>query len=188
MRILFSFNGPHFEPAPSLILQDMQCVQQGTSGTSKPTADVRICDSRESSNDGTWDIAGHDGRSGPVENDLLNAATQTDVQLRSASADLGLDVQDELGAVTLGQADECAAIMGCYGVLPRREAELKAGLVQCEDCIHFDFLGSIVSQSCMIGAANPHKRYPTGKLQDVVALCASKQPMNMEEDWLGGAA
>lgn len=190
MRILFSFNGTPPESVPDLTGNSMAipCADVGTFGTSVTTCDVQATDFREASNDSAWDSPGQEGHMGHEESCLVGSATQIERQdqhVVNASRAYEHSVLVD-GALDLAEAP-IEAVERC-GVASCNNVEMDAEFAQCEDCVHFDFLHSVISQSCLIGAAKPHRRHPTGKLPEIVAICSKKQSRQPVDRGLGGVS
>lgn len=190
MRILFSLNGTQPESVPDLTGHSMAipCADVGTFGTSITTCDVQATDLREASNDSAWDSPGREGRTGHEECCLVGSATQIDRRYQHvANASMAYEhsVLDD-GVLDLAETP-IEAVERC-GMASCKNEEMDAEFAQCEDCIHFDFLHSVISQSCLIGAAKPHRRHPTGRLPEIVAICSKKQSIQPVGRGLGGVS
>lgn len=134
-------------------------------------ADVLAANTIEASNDGDYSVAGHDGHVGHAE-----CVSQVENIPIKVKAKIVIPVIVDLAKnnpvfkpIDNSDANEFD------GVEYRNKIALNTKLVHCESCIHFDFLASPVSQSCMINAAQPHKRYPKMTFLDIVAECTQRQ-------------
>lgn len=153
MRILFAFNGSLPELQEHPVVHD-EISSNGTPRTTALNDDVQPLNLLKASNDALFLFEGRSGQVGHLNIDIGN-----DHPISSAG---------------LENAEERAAIMQFDGELSREIADSSAGLSRCEDCAHFDFLYTSVSQSCLIYAARPYKRDQAGRFTEILALCSQK--------------
>lgn len=170
MKILFAFNGSQAESELTSIIQPILCKQPRTRGTDLEIVSVPQSDTVKACNDGAYDLSGQDGQTGRVEFDVK--PVNIPIKLAKVAEPVIIPIVERRVAtdpINYSDSDDFDVVE--Y----RKKIALNTKLVSCESCIHFDFLATPTSQSCMISAAKPHKRYPRMTLQDVVAECDKRE-------------
>lgn len=184
MRILFAFNGSEAEPEQISFLQSARIDQIGTLGTLQNVADVPVNCLTKSSNDGVCSIVGHDGHAGHSKNDEKAVISKNHEVARLAIPLTVVFTENSMIGKALNYPD--AVESDEIGL--RKDSELNEKLVQCDSCTHFDFLASPISQSCMIGAAQPYRQQPRTTFLDIVAECTQRQAsLNIDTNFKAGS-
>ena len=172
MRILFAFNGSKAESEPVPLVQLVPCNLLRTCGTDEEIVSVPQVDSAKASNDEVFDPAGRYGQLGHVEAEVKSINTSIKLETKELTVPfLKPIIEKHVAPTESSYADSDEFDIVQY----RKMIELNTNLVNCETCIHFDFLATPTSQSCMISAAKPHKRYSRKALPDIVAECDRRE-------------
>ena len=153
-------------------------MQLGTRGTDVEIASVLLAEPANASNDGTYGVAGQHGQVGHIEVDVkpVNTPIKLDTKLATPVAVTFTEKHFAIDSFNYSESEVFD------GAEYRKKIALNTKLVNCESCVHFDFLASTVSQSCMINAAKPHKRYPKMTFQDIVAECTKREAYQTLDD------
>lgn len=178
MKILFAFNGSQAESKPAFLDQLVPCKLLGTCRTGAENASVLLAEPANASNDGTYGIAGQIGQVGHIQVDVkpVNTPIKLDTNLVASVVVTFTERHVAIDSFNYSESDDFD------GAEYRKKIALNTKLVNCESCVHFDFLASPVSQSCMIKAAKPHKRYPKMTFQDIVAECTKREAHQILDD------
>lgn len=178
MKILFAFNGTQAEPEQTSIKPLALRVQLGTGGTGAEITSVLLAEPANASNDGTYGVTGQHGQVGHIQVDVksVNTPIKLDTNLVAPVAVTFTERHVAIDSFNYSESD------AFDGAEYRKKIALNTNLVNCECCVHFDFLASPVSKSCMINAANPHKRYPKMTFQDIVAECTKREIHKLIDD------
>lgn len=189
MNILFAFNGSQAESLQTSINPLAIRVQVGTIGTDPEITTVLIAEPADAKNDGIYCLAGQHGQVGQVGHSEVDVKpVKSPIKLLgNLIAPVAITFTKRHVALDSLNYSESDVFDGAEY---RKNIALNTKLVNCESCVHFDFLTTPISQSCMINAAKPHKRYPKKMFQDIVAECAKREVNKLlgdnniqNEDW-----